>query len=109
MWSGGAPAGGGAGPQEGGRGRRGGLGPRRRRLGPVGRLDVQRRLLRGGSAGLDEGEHVLLAHAPAAARALDLLEVDAVLGGDALDDGGVALGAARRRLARRGGLGARWL
>ena len=46
-----------------------------------------------------EGQHVLLAHAPAAAGARHLGEVDAVLGRDALDDRGVA---ARRCGGRRG-------
>ena len=41
-------------------------------------------------AGLDERQHVLLAHAAAAAGAGTWDEVDPVLGGDPLDDRGVA-------------------
>ena len=62
---------------------------RRRRVGAVGRLRVQRRILRRGR-GVDEREDVLLAHAAVAARAPDRIEVDAVLGRDALDDRRVA-------------------
>ena len=53
---------------------------------------MQRRLLaaRGAVASLQEREHVLLAHAPAAAGARHLVEVDAVLRRDPLDDGRVA-------------------
>src|SRR3954453_18091210 len=65
-------AAGGAGGGGGGAGVWGGRG---RRLGLVGRLDVQRRLF---GAVAHERQHVLLAHAPAAARALDALEVDPV-------------------------------
>ena len=71
------------------------------------------------AAVLEVREHVRLAHAPAAAGALDLLEVDAVLGGDPHHHGRVAAGRtarrgrprwavpARRRVARRRGLAGR--
>ena len=52
------------------------------------------------AAVLDEREHVLLAHAAAAAGALDLLEVDVVLGGDPHHDRRVAPGAVAARAAR---------
>ncbi len=98
---------------------------RRGRLGPVRRLDVHRRLGplldRARPAVLEVGEHVLLAHAPVAPGALDLRQVEAVLGGHPRDDRAVApalvavpgaggvvgrrgagLGRGRRRGRRRG-------
>ena len=75
---------------------------RRGRLGPVRRLDVHRRLgpllARARPAVLEDGEHVLLADAPAAAGALDLRQVEAVLGGHPRDDracSAVAVGRGR--------------
>ena len=80
---------------------------RQRLVGPVGRLDVHRRLGRAAVAALLEvGEHVLLAHAPAAAGALDLLEVEVVLRGHARDHGRVAA-APPRGAAWRGASGPR--
>ena len=83
-------------------GRRGGSGRRLRRRrcrrGRFGRLGE--RLWR---ARLDEGEDVLLRHAAATARALDLARVDAVLGGDPRDDRrDERLAVARRVLASDG-------
>ena len=66
---------------------------------------MQRRLVdhraRPATAGLDVGEHVLLAHAPLAPGPLHLVEVDVVLGRDALDHRRVPAGAGRAARARR--------
>ena len=69
------------------------------------RLGVDRRAAV--AAGLEVGEDVGLAHAPAAAGALDPLEVDAVLGGDPHHHGRVAAwaGAPGRGGAALGGPG----
>ena len=52
----------------------------------------------------DHCEHVLFAHAAAGSAALDRREVDAVFGGEALDDGRVEVIAALGHGVRRLGL-----
>ena len=71
--------------------------PRRRRRPP--------RPSRSAAAVPHDGEHVLLAHPPAAAGALHVVEVDAVLGRDPLHDGGVAAAADAGAAGRARGAG----
>src|SRR6202034_4088209 len=59
------------------------------RVGSVRALDVQRRLLHRVLVALDVREDVGLAHAAVTTGSGDLGEIDVVLGGDPLDDGGV--------------------
>ena len=87
-----------------GRLRRGALGARGLGLRPVRATRCAAAAPRRCAAVLDEREHVLLAHAPAAAGARHRVEVDAVLGGDALHDRRVAARPLPRglRASRRG-------